>query len=343
MTAVKSSDVDRALRRLDPSVDILLFYGPDGGLVSERARLVAESKVDDPSDPFQLIRLDGDTVADQPARLVEEISTFALFSGPRVILVRGTSRNITPAVSTCLDVPSTGTLVIIEAGNLAKGAPLRALCESSARALALPCYADEARDLGTVIDETLAQAALKIAPDAREMLLASIGADRLATRSELQKLALYAHGREHVTAEDVEAVVSDVSAQSTDLVLDSAFLGNMADLDSQLTLLAQRGTASASLAPLGLRHGLSLLAARLMIDGGQSADAALQSWRGLNFRRRDHVKRQLRTWTAHELRGAAEIFQSTSLDTRRMPGLAGPLLSAALLRIARKAQRLSAR
>ena len=34
---------------------------------------------------------------------------------------------------------------MIEAGDLAKTAPLRTLCEKSAKALAIPCYADDAR------------------------------------------------------------------------------------------------------------------------------------------------------------------------------------------------------
>jgi DNA polymerase-3 subunit delta len=123
MGAVKAGEVERVLRSRPAGVDLLLVYGPDHGLVSERARLAARSAVDDPDDAFQLIRMDGDTLADEPTRLVEETSTYGLFGGRRAIWVRPSTRNITPAVDGCLQVPLSDTLVVVEAGDLAKASP----------------------------------------------------------------------------------------------------------------------------------------------------------------------------------------------------------------------------
>ena len=41
MVAVKAGDVEGALRRPDPRIGVFLFYGPDMGLINERARAVA--------------------------------------------------------------------------------------------------------------------------------------------------------------------------------------------------------------------------------------------------------------------------------------------------------------
>src|SRR3712207_6540145 len=98
MVAVKAGDVEGRLRRPDPRTPLLLVYGPDGGLVHERARLAAESAVDDPSDPFQLIRIDGDLVAADPGRLADEAGTTGLFGSRRALWVKPTSRNLAPAV-----------------------------------------------------------------------------------------------------------------------------------------------------------------------------------------------------------------------------------------------------
>ena len=58
MTALKAGEVEAFLRRPDPRYPLVLIYGPDQGLVSERARLLARSAVENPDDPFQLIRMD---------------------------------------------------------------------------------------------------------------------------------------------------------------------------------------------------------------------------------------------------------------------------------------------
>lgn len=334
MTAVKAGDVDRAVRSRPPGAVVLLFYGPDAGRVAERARKAAEAEVSDPSDPFQLVRLDGDALSDHPGQLVEEATTFALFGDKRVVLVRSTSRNIAAAVGACLEAAPDGSLVVIEAGDLARTSPLRSLCEKSPRALALPCYADETRDLAAVIGETLAQAGLTIDREARELLVESLGGDRLASRGEIAKLALYCHGRDRVTTDDVLAVVSDVSALGIDAALDTAFGGDPASLEPSLRHLAVNGVAPAQLLALALRHALALLAGRLAVESGGDAEAVVRGWRGLHFSRRQAVMRQLSLWSVPALRSTVSALQEATLDTRRNAALAEPLAASALLRIA---------
>ncbi len=337
MTAVRAGQVERAVKDRRADVTLLLFYGPDTGLVSERARAAARAFVDDPEDAFQLIRLDGDALADEPARLVEEAVTFGLFGDKRAIWVRPTSRQIAGAVTACLDVALSQTLVVVEAGDLAKTSSLRTACERSPRALALPCYADETRDLGSLVTEMLRAEGLAIDPDAREILIDGLGGDRLATRREVEKLALYALGRERVRVEDVEAVVSDVSGASVDDAIDAAFAGDLPELQAGLARLSSAGTAPAALMAIALRHTLSLLAARARLDDGQDLEAALRTWRGMRFTRRERIARQVQRWTAERLTIVLARLQTASLATRQSAGLAEALASDVLMRIAVRA------
>ena len=340
MAAVKAGDVDRALRYRRTDTWLVLIFGPDAGGVSERARAVAESGADDPSDPFGLIKLDGDAVAEQPGRLVEEVTTFSLFGGRRVVWVRPTSRDISGAVSACLSAAPADTLVVVEAGNLAKTSPLRQICEASPVALACPCYADEGRDLGSVVDEALTSAKLAIDPEARQLLVAHLGGDRLASRGELAKLVLYAGQNGRITAEDVEAVVSDVSSLGMDTVLDHAFLGRDDQVGSGLVQLAGFGIAPAAILSQALRHALTLLAKRALLEDGTDPDGVIRSWRELHFRRRDAAKRQLRTWSSDRLQAVVASLQADVLGSRQAANLAGPLASAALFRVAALARRV---
>ena len=49
----------------------MLVFGPDAGLVRERASALVAAAVDDPGDPFQLARIEGDELAGAPTRLIE--------------------------------------------------------------------------------------------------------------------------------------------------------------------------------------------------------------------------------------------------------------------------------
>ena len=123
MTAIKSSDVDRFIARPDPGQPIVLVYGPDAGLVRERVDALVRASVDDPNDPFALARIEGEELAANPARLIEEALTVPLFGGRRAVLVRAGSRNIAAALEPVLAQPSNDCRVIVEAGDLKKSAP----------------------------------------------------------------------------------------------------------------------------------------------------------------------------------------------------------------------------
>src|SRR5215203_2478006 len=119
MVAVKAGNVEGALRRADAHTPVILIYGPDTGLVAERARAAAERAVDDPADPFQLVRVDGDALAADPARLIDEAGTIGLFGGKRAIWVRPTSRNLTLALDLMLKADLIrDALVVVEAADL---------------------------------------------------------------------------------------------------------------------------------------------------------------------------------------------------------------------------------
>lgn len=331
-------DFDAALKRPDPRIGLYLIYGPDTGLVAERARRAAESGVDDPTDPFQLIRLDGDAVAGDPGRLADEAGTIGLFGARRAIWVRPTSRNLAAAVQPLLEAPPPDTRIVIEAGDLPKTSPLRALCEKSPHALAVPCYADTDRDLGAVVDDTLKRAGLTIDRDARTALLASLGGDRLATRSELEKLLLYAYGSSSVGLEDIDACLSDVSGLALDAVVDAAFVGDGRAADEGLRRLIAEGSSPATVLGALLRHAFSLLGVCARVEAGTPPAVALESWRGLFFKRKDAVQRQVGLWGAGTLQAAIGRIQATILETRRSPDLAEALISRAVLELARQAR-----
>lgn len=340
MTAVKASDVEALIRRgPDPRIAVLLLYGPDTGLVFERAKRLAEAFVSDPGDPFAMVKIDGDTLAQDAGRLVDEAGTVGLFGGNRTIWVRAGSRNYAPAVEAALKAEITQARIVVEAGDLAKSAPLRTLCEKSLKALAIPCYPDDERALGDLIERTLQEQGLRIAREARDVLATSLGGDRGASLSEIEKLALYARGQDTVSLDDVEAVVSDVAASVLNTLIDAAFSGRTTDVERDYRRFRHEGMDPSVMLGSALRHALTLLATRLAGEG-QSASMMVGNWRGLHFRRKATVETQLARWTPPALRHAIQLLQEAVLACRRSPpDLAHANASSTLLRIASEAAR----
>ena len=340
MVALKGSDIEKFVARPDPARPIVLVFGPDAGLVHERAEALVRASVDDPKDPFQLARLDGDELAGEPTRLVEEANTIPLFGGRRAVWVKAGGRNFAAAVEALIAASSPDCRVVIEAGDLKRNAPLRALCERAKNAVALPCYADGERDLLRLIDDEMREAGLPIAPEARAALIPLLGGDRLASRQEIQKLALFARGKARVELDDVMAVVADASTQALDGMIDAAFAGRTGELEVQLGKARTAGTAPGTIVSAALRHVAQLHKARLAVEEGASIDEAAGGFQPfLHFSRKGAVEAALRTWTSGRLERAMAQLAEAALEARRQSTMAEVIAQRSLLALAVNARR----
>src|SRR4051812_37722360 len=302
MVALKAAEVDSFVARPSPDRPIVLVCGPDAGLVNERAEKIIKASVDDPNDPFALVRIEGDALASDPSRLVEEAHTVPLFGGRRAVWVKAGGRNFAAAVEAAVASPPTDCRIVIEAGDLRRTAPVRAICEKAKCAAVLPCYVDTERDLIRLVDDEMGGARLTIAPDARAALVALIGGDRQASRSEIRKLALYAHGRDRVVLDDVMAVGADASALRLDAGLDAALSRRARETESQFSKAVASGTAAGTILSWALRYVTQLHKARVTLEAGADQFAVMRSFiPPINFRREAQVQAALKSWTTPAL------------------------------------------
>ena len=343
MVAVKASEADAFVARPDPARPVVLVFGPDAGLVRERTEAMIRNAVDDPTDPFLLARIEADELAGNTMRLVEEAQTIPMFGGRRAVWVRAGGRtNIAPAVEALLALPSLECRIVIEAGDLRRTAPLRSLCERAKQAAAIACYADDEKALARLVDHELRAAGLAITEDARAMLLPLLGGDRQASRSELNKLILYARGKDRIEVGDIAAVAANASALAVDWLIDAAIAGRFTQIETEFTKLMAAGTSSGAIFWAGQRHLSDLHKLRLAVDDGAAIDTAVESARPpVHFQRKPQMKAALRIWTATRLADAMVQFGEAALEVRQNADLAEPITQRALMAIASTAQTLS--
>lgn len=316
MVAIKAHEADRALARLDPAWRLVLIYGPDAGLVSERASALARAHVDDAEDAFQLVRMDGDGLASDPLRLADEANTIGLFGGRRAIRVSPTSKPLLAAVEPLLATPSQDALVIVEAGDLQRTNPLRTACERAKTALAVPCYGDAARDLGGIIDEMVRAAGKSIDRASRDHLAGLLGGDRQTSRREIEKLLLYAGTDPAIGEEHIEAVVGDTAQREQAMLVDAVFAGRLPAIDLAQAKLSSEGLEPGVMLGAVLRQALSLLKARQAVEAGRGVRDVVATMR-LPYPRIATTEAALNAWTTAKLTEAIALLGNAVLAARR--------------------------
>ncbi|MEO3387158.1 DNA polymerase III subunit delta [Mesorhizobium sp. CAU 1741] len=347
MAQKKAHEVDSWLRRPDDNVRIVLIYGPDRGLVSERAMTFVKQTGLDADDPFASVRLDASEIEASPGRLTDEAATVPMFSPRRLIWIKGAGahKHLADEIKSLAATPPRDSVIVIEAGDLKKGSALRSAAETAAAAMALPCYADEGRSIDAVIDEIFARDGLRIGIEARQILKGNLGGDRLATRSELEKLALYCHGTGEVTVEDVLALGGDVSGLSVDTVVDAVLTGDSRSFDTTYSRLVSSGSHPFVMLSAAMRQFQFLHVMRdEMETASKPAGAVVAAARPpVFFARRKLVEAALQRWSVEALGRALDRLQAAVLLTRQRPDLAMATARQALIALLVEAARAARR
>ncbi len=338
MVALPRGDYDSFVEDPDPRYPIVLIYGPNRGLVSERIATLLKNARGKSADDFTVVTLDGDALASDAGRLSDEARTIGLFGDKRILHVRAGGRSFTDGLKPLLSDPAQDTMIAIEAGDLAKSSPLRAACEGAKSCAVIPCYDDDARTIGALIESSVLRAGLAIDRDAREALVSLVGSDRLSTRAEIEKLIFYVGEAKRITLADVRAVVADASGLALDDMLDAASAG---DAKAALRAFAQAregGTTPASILNAAIRHLSQLHRLSLQIKAGEDAESVLKKNR-VFWRRLDDHKRALRRLGPQTIESVLITLGDAELESRRNAALADVIAERAILSLAERGKR----
>jgi DNA polymerase-3 subunit delta len=339
MAEVKGAEAERLLRNLPENVSVYLICGIDSGLVSERVSAIIKGSVSDVRDPFQVVEIDGNSIATDPNALLDEVYTIGLFGGRRVVRVNVGSRAIHSTVESILKSPPPDCIVIMEAGAVKPDAPLRKLIASSKSGVVIDCWTDDLRQIETLIDEELSNAGLQIDPTARALLASLLGADRLATRSELAKLMLYARQKSVITEDDVEMSVSDASTSAFDELVWHAFSGGHSAVEDTLQRHVTQQDLMA-IPALMLRHCALLHRLRAIFDAGQDVEAVVAQAYRVSFKRKTVLKSQVRSWTLPALASALAYLKVSVAKTRQENRVASLIAERSIWAVVSSAVRL---
>ena len=339
MAVVRPNAIERLLKQNDKAIRAFLVYGTDPGAVHQCANRIVQAVAGSSNDPFNVAQLSEDQLRDDPGLLADEAQSISMFGGQRVVWLRDAGSQAQKALLSYMEHATGDAVVLCQCGNLAKSSAVRKHFEASKTAAAVPCYPDTAKEVHELITEILAQNNLSIDMDARSVLVTLLGDDRALSVAELDKLALYCHGRASVTVDDILAVCGDASGLSIDGLID-AVLEGYADqaLQDYAALMQQTGNPVPILTGL-TRHISTLESLRSHVDAGRSADSVVKTARPpVFFKRQAAVTRQLGLWGGSELKRARQaIFQAT-LKTRQHPALQSEICERCLLSLARNAQ-----
>jgi DNA polymerase III subunit delta len=329
---VAPRDFARFLQSAERATAAVLFYGPDLGLVNERAQALVKRIAGDPGDPFRVAELTAAQLKDDPRRLADEADALSLSGGRRVLRLRQAGEGLTGPLADLLKGGAPAAFLVLEAGELGPRSGLRALFERLPNAAAIACYLDDETALRQLVGEWLAVHRLSAGPEVVDDLVARMGNDRGVSRQELEKLALYlGPDARRVSLGDVEAVIGDSSALTLEDLAFAVADRDGAAIERCYARALAEGSEEVAILRAVARHLLRLH----QVAPAQDPRAAMKALRPpVFFKMESRFLAQLRDWKPAALGEALDrlIRAETLIKTNARPKAA--LAQRALLELA---------
>lgn len=335
--------IESFLKNPDPAVKAVLVYGPDDGLMRERAQILAKHVVPDLSDPFLVATLSGEEISKDETRFYDEVHAIPMMGGRRLIRIKEPGEASAKIIQDYLDKPNDEALVLVEGPDLGPRSALRKLFEKNGKAAALPCYVDDERSIRQVIQQSLRHAGYLAERDAVDFLSQAISGDRMKIRQDIEKLILFMgpakeyKGQEGpamtrqlgtVTLEDAQKACGDTGARGVDDLVMSAGQGQGVKSVRIFETLMEEGTSVIWILRALMNHFRRLHEAKANIVSGLSASQAIDTLRPpVFFKQKQGFQKQLNSWSLEalgkilvDLNKLEAQSKSTGADERSMIG-----------------------
>ncbi len=340
---IKTNNVDNYIANKKDYHPIVLVYGPNSGLVSERAKTIIKNLNEDSNNAFSVRTLDNDTLSNNEGLLIDELQTVGLFSEKKIIKLRlHSNKSILNQIKIALDIINSDTNLIIEAGNLPKSNALRTLIEKSKKSAALPCYNEDERSLRNIIRYEFKQQGITIDHDALDSLVSSLSEDRQICKNEISKLILYSHNTKKLHLNDIEMLINDTASSITEQVIDNTLIGNGKKALIQFSRGLSTGTPAYQTAYSFQQHFLLLYKFCLLKERNFSLNSIVDNYKPpIHFKRKNIINQQIQIWNSTYIQKAQNQTLETIKQSRLKSGIDEQLMAELILKLATVAKQMN--
>ncbi len=309
-------DAEAFLLAPDKRAQAALLYGPDSGLVRERARRM-KTAVLSADDPFAFVEMPEAVLLDDTARLSDELSAMGFLSAKRLVMVVGAGDKLTAIIRDAAHALHENVFLLVTAGELSTRSPLRDWFEKAPQAAAIACYRDEARDIQAIINRCFSEERITAGRDVVDYLCASLGNDREVTRSELEKIVTYTGRGNALSLEEAGALVDYSRDTQLDDIVMAAADKNISTLDAMLTVHLREGTAPIAYLRALTRYFNRLYFIKSQATAGYDIETVIANLKPKVFYKHvPLITRHARNWGLEQIIRALKLLISAELSCK---------------------------
>jgi len=314
---VSSSQIETFLRRPPPEIRAVLLHGNDFGQMAERSGILTRLHTNDPDDVFSVSKLDGEQIAGEPGLIADSAMAVAMFGDIRLVQVKGRGTDLLEACKLALQADLSGAFVIIEASETTARHAIVKLFDAAKNAASIGCYADSDADIASLVREIMRRDEIEIDAEAIRLITSKLGSDRIGSRMEIEKLALFAGQGGSLSADEVAVLLGDSATLAITDIAIAAADGSPETLKIAIKRAWHDETSAIAVLRGCQGYFRQLTMAAHEIESGKNIPAAIRNLRPpLHFKLQKSFGAQLRFWRGTIASDAVNKLQDAELTIK---------------------------
>ncbi len=309
-----------------------LIYGADEGQVRQYGRHICLRILGDDFDPLNLVELNGQQLAEDSAKLADELNALSLIGGKRVVWLREPLADAAALIKEIMidSGRETEAWLLVTAGELSAQSKLRTLFERQKDLAILACYHDEGRDLERFVSSELHRLGINAQAEVISHMAKMLGNDRAVTLSEIEKIDLYLGDERKLTFEQLEDLLGDNAQFTIYKLCNVVAVGDISRLSDLLHKLYDSGVQPIGVLRVVYAHLQKLLQLHNLCSKGISVEQAMTQMR-VFFKQKPEMRKQLSRWDMKNLRKMLDLLLSAECEIKTTDSSCAAVICANIL------------
>ena len=262
------------------SYKLILFYGPNFGLVEMLFNNVIKALSINKEDPFTVSKIDGNDLKEGPSLLYDNISTFGMMSDKRTVLLNLVPVTINKTIENIIIDAHKETYnfeIIIKANNLGSQNSLVKYIENLKNGLLIPCYEENINNNKVEISKLLNKYDLVFSDDFISGLNSKFSNDSLTNKMELEKLENFLINNNDVTESMLYSLITDNVDVNINKIINFCVSGNPHQALLYLDKIYDKSNTSIILTKSFIKHFKLMEKILLYIENGMNLTDAVNN------------------------------------------------------------------
>ena len=270
---IKSENFLNHIKNKIDSYKLILFYGPNFGLVEMLYNNAIEALSINKDDPFTVSKIDGNDFKENPSLLYDNISTFSMMSDKRTVLLNLVPVTINKTIENIIiDAleEKYNFEIIIKADNLGSQNRLVKYIENLKNGLLIPCYEENINNNKVEISKLLNKHNLVFSDDFISNLNSKFSNDSLTNKMELEKLENFLINNNDVTESMLYHLIIDNIDININKIINFCVSGNPHKALLYLDKIYDKSNTSIILTKSFIKHFKLIEKILLYIENGMN-------------------------------------------------------------------------